>query len=200
VVVFLISKGGAVSFVEKWGEAPVEVQYFGKTYELFTSPWVHLSVTHIGLNMLSLFIVGPPVEAAVGRARYLVLYLGSAMGGSVAYFLIAPPQVSGAGASGAIFGIFGALFIVGRRRGLQTNGVIALIVVNLVLGFAIPGIGWQAHVGGLVAGTAMAAGFLLAERWRGAPARLVEGATCAAAALVMLGLMQFPCRHVPGIT
>ena len=197
VVVFIISKGGSDAFIRRWGEAPAAVQ-LGDTYRLFTSPWIHLSIVHIGLNMLSLYVVGQPVEAAIGKVRYLLLYLGAAMGGSVAYFLLAPPTVLGVGASGAIFGVFGALFVVARKRGLQTGGIVGLIAINLIYGFVVPGIGWQAHIGGLVAGTGIAAGFLLAERWRGTQARLVETATCVAAAVVMYGLMEFPCRHFVG--
>jgi membrane associated rhomboid family serine protease len=199
VIVFLISKGGARSFVAKWGEVPGEIQYLGKTYQLFTAPWIHLSVLHIALNMLSLLVVGRPVELAIGKIRFLLLYLGSAMGGSVAYFLIAPPRTPGAGASGAIFGVVGALFVVSRNRGMETGGILGLIIINLVYGFIDPNIGWQAHLGGLAAGVGIAAGFLLAERWRGGYAVLVDVATCAVASVVMLGLMQFPCRHIPGI-
>jgi len=193
VVVFIVSKGGSNVFTSKWGEVPSLVQS-GQTYRLFTSPWVHVSIVHIGLNMLSLYVVGQPVEAAIGKVRYLLLYLGAAMGGSVAFFLVAPTNVDGAGASGAIFGVFGALFVVARKRGLHTGGIVGLIAINLIYGFVVPGIGWQAHIGGLVAGTGIAAGFLLAERWRSTPARVVETATCVAAAVLMYGLMQFPPR------
>lgn len=195
VVVFLISHGGSSRFVAKWGETPARVQLYHDTYELFTSPWVHLSVAHLALNMFSLYIVGRQVEYAIGSVRYLVLYLAAAMGGSVAYFLIAPATTTGAGASGAIFGVFGALFLVARQRGLQTGGIVGLLVVNLVYGFVVPGVGWQAHVGGLVVGAAVAAGFGLAERWRGLSARAVEVATCLAVSGVLLALMQLPSRH-----
>jgi membrane associated rhomboid family serine protease len=194
IVVFAISRGGANSVLVKWGEAPAAVQ-LGDTYRLFTAPWLHLSVVHIGLNMLSLLVVGVPVERAIGKVRFAVLYLGSAMGGSVTYFLIAPPQTIGVGASGAVFGLFGALFVISRQRGMETGGIVGIIAVNLIYGFAVANVGWQAHVGGLIVGTGIAGGFVLAERWRGRSARLVDAATCLVAAAVMFGAMQFPCRH-----
>ena len=209
VVVFILSKGGSNADLTRWGDIPAAIQRLaqpipefsnltlgaGQTYRLFTAPWLHVNVEHIGLNMLSLYVVGVPTEAALGKARFLVLYLAAAMGGSVFYYLVAPPVSSGVGASGAIFGIFGAFFVVARSRGMQTGGIVGLIVINLIFGFVEPNIGWQAHIGGLIVGAGVAGGFVLAERWRGKTARGVEVATCLVAAAVMYGAMQFPCRH-----
>jgi membrane associated rhomboid family serine protease len=193
VVVFVATGFGDNASLDKYGLVPVYVQQ-GQLYRLFTSPFLHLSITHIGLNMLSLVIIGPPVEAAVGRTRYLLLYAGAAMGGSVCYYLIAPSVSLAVGASGAIFGVFGAYFVIARWRGLQTGGIVALIAINLVFGFVEPNIGWQAHLGGLVIGAAMALGFVLAERRPPVTARALEVATCVAVSVVLLGLMQLPAR------
>ncbi len=195
MVVFGLSGGGKVSFLDKWGLVPAFVQQ-GDVYRLFTAPWLHVSILHIGLNMLSLFIVGRQVEAAVGRVRYLVLYLAAALGGSVLAYLVAPPLQLGVGASGAIFGVFGAYFVVARGRGLRTGGITGLILFNLLYGFVAPNIGWQAHIGGLVVGVAVGLGYMVAERRPAMPARVIEVATCAAVAVVLLALMQLPARSV----
>ena len=193
VIAFLISGEGKFSFLAKWGLVPSEVQS-GQIYRLFTSPFLHVSVAHIGLNMLSLVLVGCQVEVAIGRVRYVVLYLASAMGGSVLTYLIAPPNEIGVGASGAIFGVFGAYFIVARARGLQTGGIAGLIAFNLIYGFVVPDIGWQAHIGGLIVGAAVSFGYVMAERRPASTARALEVATCVAVAVVLFGVMQLPAR------
>ena len=196
-IVFLASGEGSIRVLDRWGLVPYYVQH-GQTYRLFTSPFLHVSVIHIGLNMLALVIVGIPVEGAIGWLRYLVLYLAAAMGGSVLYYLIGPAVVPAVGASGAIFGVFGAYFVIARRRRLQTGGIAAIIAINLVYGFIVPNIGWQAHIGGLVVGVAMAFGFLLAEHRPQTVARGMEVATCVVVAVVLLGLMQLPARPLHG--
>lgn len=210
VIAFLVSRAGNVSVLAQWGLVPACVQggqtvvpaciqpQGGQVYRLFTAPFLHVSVTHIALNMLSLVIVGIPVENAIGRVRYLVLYLAAALGGSVLTYLIAVPNQIGVGASGAIFGVFGAYFVIARRRRLRTGGIAAMIAINLVYGFIAPNIGWQAHVGGLVVGVAVALGFALAEHRPRLQARGIELATCAVVAVVLFGLMQFSARPLSG--
>ncbi len=140
--------------------------------------------------MLALIAVGTFVESALGPWRYLLVYLTAAVGGSVAYYLLAPQGTPGVGASGAIFGLFGAYFVLARRHGLQASGIVIVIAINLVYGFAEPNIGWEAHVGGLVVGTLVAVAFTLAEHRPRATARTLEAATCVAVAVVLFGLMQ----------
>lgn len=114
---------------------------------------------HIVFNMLALWLTGPYLESLLGRARFLALYFLSAFGGSVAILLLADPNdasewAGGAvGASGAVFGLFAALFVVNRRLGLETAGIVVMIGINAVIGF-IPGynISWEGHLGGLVTG------------------------------------------------
>lgn len=132
----------------------------GQVYRLITAAFLHAGLLHIGTNMLALFSVGPALEAALGRVRYLALYLLAALGGSVLSFLVSPPTTVGVGASGAIFGLFGAYYVVVRRIGGDTGQIVGAIAINLVITFTIPLIDWRAHVGGLVTGAAVAALFV----------------------------------------
>lgn len=135
-------------------------------WRMVTALFVHSpsSFLHILLNMVSLYLFGPIVERLLGRVRYLALYLISGFGGSVAVLLIAPgtPVV---GASGAIFGLLGAFFVIARRLGGNSSQILIVIVINLGIGF-LPGtnIAWQAHLGGLITGAAIALVFLLTRR------------------------------------
>jgi len=104
----------------------------------------------LGMSLPS-FVLGPLLEGLIGRARFLVVYVLSAFGGSLAVLYLAPAQAV-VGASGAIFGMLGAFFIIQRRLGGQSMQLIVLIGINLAIGFVVPGISWQAHVGGLVVG------------------------------------------------
>jgi membrane associated rhomboid family serine protease len=138
----------------------------GEWYRLITAAFLHQapSPLHILFNMWALYVVGPPLEQALGRLRFTAVYLMSALGGSVLFYLVGPPNVGSVGASGAIFGLFGAWFVVARRLRLDPRGIIVLIVLNLVISFAVPSIAWQAHVGGLVTGAALTAAYAYAPR------------------------------------
>ena len=131
------------------------------TYAFIHSPG---SLLHIGLNMLSLFLFGPLLERSLGRARFIALYLVSALGGAVAVLLLVPGG-SVLGASGAIFGLLGAFFVIQRKLGGNSVQLMIVIGLNLVIGF-LPGtnISWQAHVGGLLAGAAVAFVYLRTRR------------------------------------
>ena len=125
----------------------------GDWWRLITSGFLHANVLHIGLNMLILWLVGSPLEEMLGRGRYLLLYFVSLLAGSAGALLQAP-LVTTVGASGAIFGLFGALlvleyFATGQIVGGQAFG---LIVINLVFSFAFNNISWGGHIGGLVGG------------------------------------------------
>ncbi len=138
----------------------------GQAYRLFTSIFFHVDFLHITLNMISLLIIGRLVEPALGKWRYLALFLVAGLGGSVAAYLLTTPTTPSVGASGAIFGLFGAYFVLARRAAANTSGILVLIGVNLAYSFAVPGISWQAHVGGLITGVVLAAGFGLGRRHR----------------------------------
>lgn len=122
-------------------------------WRMLTSVFAHYSILHIGLNMYTLFIFGMVLEPQLGRLRFAALFLISGFAGSLGVMFLASPLTAVIGASGGIFGLFGALFIIQRRLGFGSTQILILIAINLVIGF-IPGLGiaWQAHVGGVIAG------------------------------------------------
>lgn len=141
-------------------------------YRALTAAFLHSeSPFHILLNMYALWIVGPQLERVLGRARFAALYLVSAVAGSVAFLLLAAPGGDAwftpvLGASGAVFGLFGAFAVISRRLDRRASGIYSLLAINLVIGFVLPNIAWQSHLGGLVVGAAIAAGFAYAPRER----------------------------------
>lgn len=142
-------------------------------WRFITSAFAHSQslILHIAFNMYALWVMGTYLEPLVGRARFAATYLLSALGGSVVYLLLATPQgfedavangpgawwSAAVGASGAVFGMFGAFLVLQRRLGRSAAGMYVVIGINAVIGFVIPGIAWQAHLGGLVTGAACAA-------------------------------------------
>jgi membrane associated rhomboid family serine protease len=144
----------------------------GQVWRIFTAMFLHFNLIHIGLNMFTLFLIGGFVEMFYGKWRYLVIYLGSGIVGGILTFFVVPVDVVSAGASGAIFGVFGALgmFYIMNRQALGRYGAGAItnwlfwLGLNLVFGFSVPGIGIWDHIGGLVAGMIIAA--LLMPRLR----------------------------------
>jgi membrane associated rhomboid family serine protease len=130
-------------------------------WRLLTSAFLHSPslILHIVFNMLALYQVGPWLEQALGRARFAALYLVSALGGSVGYLLLGVHtdvplvlQPSVVGASGAVFGLFGALLVLTRSLGRNDRTLLGTIAINFVLGVLIPNVAWQGHLGGLVTG------------------------------------------------
>jgi membrane associated rhomboid family serine protease len=154
-------------------------------YRLITAAFLHSTTPlHILFNMWALVVVGPSLEQALGRLRFIVVYLMSALGGSVLFYYLGATNVPSVGASGAIFGLFGAWFVVARRLRLDARGILVLIGVNLVISFTIPNIAWQAHVGGLITGAALTAAYAYAPRQH---RMLVQaGATVALLALLVV--------------
>jgi membrane associated rhomboid family serine protease len=113
--------------------------------------------------MYALFLFGRLLERMLGRVRFLALYLISGLGGSVAVLLLAP-QTPVVGASGAVFGLFGAFFVIQRKLGGNSIQLIIVIALNLAIGFLIPNIAWQAHVGGVLVGAAIGLVYLRTRR------------------------------------
>jgi membrane associated rhomboid family serine protease len=150
-------------------------------WRFVTTAFLHAPnfLLHIAFNMVALWQVGPALEHLLGRARFVALYLVSAVGGSVGFLLLADPSnpfswyAPVVGASGAVFGLFGATVLVLRKLRLDARPLIGVIAVNAVLGFVISGIAWQAHLGGLVAGTAVTAVLVYAPRDRRTVAHVV---------------------------
>lgn len=158
----------------------------GEWYRLFTAAFLHFEIFHIGFNMWALYVLGPPLEATLGRLRYVALYLVSGLGGSILSLLLGPLNETAAGASGAIFGMFGGLYIIARHRNLATGGIVVTIVANLIFTFAIPNIDWRGHVGGLVTGTAVA--LILAMAPAGRNHDRIQAAGVAAVMVVLAAL------------
>ena len=200
VVVYLIVGLGTGNLMEMnaetvfhaGGQNTLLIQATGEYWRIFTAMFLHFSLMHLGLNMLSLFFIGRLVEMVYGRWRYLVIYLGAGIiGGIATYFaglagntttyfsgfvgeivshFLSDPRAVSAGASGAIFGVFGALgvfYLVYRRSpGVSGRGAISSwifwLAINLVWGLSVPNIGITDHIGGLIAG--MLLSFLLIPR------------------------------------
>ena len=166
VVVWLLQQVSPVvtdklAFVPAFGSA--------EPWRFLTSAFAHSpgQLLHILFNMYALWILGQYLEPLLGRVRFAALYLVSAVGGSVGFLLLASPPVAGGlpsaswvtqmvGASGAVFGLFGALIVLNRHLGRSSAPVFVIIGINAVLGFVVPGIAWQAHLGGFVTGVLVA--------------------------------------------
>jgi membrane associated rhomboid family serine protease len=199
VAVFIWEQTKYANVVGRFGIWPVAVHH-GQWYRLFTAPFLHANISHILFNMLTLAIIGSPVEAELGRVRFGALYVVSALGGSVGSYLLSNPNQLGVGASGAIFGLMGAYFVLARRRGWEFGNILGLIVLNLVIGFASTAIDWRAHLGGLITGAVVSLGLARSAELRRVASRTVEvaagAATTAAAAVVLGGLALLPPGHV----
>ena len=132
----------------------------GAYWQLATSAFTHVEILHIAFNMVLLFVLGPQLEAALGRVRYLALYLVSGLAGSVSVYWLSAEDSSTLGASGAIFGLIAALAVVSFKVNGNIQNVAGLLVVNVVATFLIDGVSWQGHLGGFVGGL-LAAGVLV---------------------------------------
>lgn len=165
---------------------PLEGVAEGQWYRLLSTVFLHEEPAHIALNMLALWFLGPPLEAALGRLRFVTLYVLSGLGGSALFYLVAAPNDAALGASGAIFGLFGATAVLMRRMNYDMRPVLVLLAINLAFTFAWSGIAWQGHIGGLVIGTAVAYGFVHAPREKRI---LVQRAVAAGALLAIVAVV-----------
>ncbi|MET0840031.1 MAG: rhomboid family intramembrane serine protease [Marmoricola sp.] len=138
----------------------------GAWWQLVTSEFTHVAVLHVGLNMLALFFLGPVLENVLGRSRFLAVYLVSGLAGSAAVMLFSDPHSQTLGASGAIFGLMGALAVMALKVQGQLQSVLVWLGLNLVLTFSIANISWQGHIGGLVGGLAVGTAMIYAPRSR----------------------------------
>ncbi len=166
---------------------------YDQAYRLLTSAFLHepglsgFGPAHIIFNMWALLLVGPALERLLGHGRFLAVYVLSALGGAVLFYLLAPAAQPSLGASGAIFGLFGAWFVVSKRLRVDTRAIVILIVINLVITFAVAGIAWQAHVGGLLTGGLLTAAYAYAPRQQ---RLLVQvGATVVVVALLVIAVL-----------
>ena len=202
VAVFLVAwvRPGVVNDLALFGYAPYTAGgphgvAAGEWYRLITSAFVvpgaglgGLGFVDILFNMWALIFVGPALEGLLGRARFLAVYLLSAVGGAVMYYYLAPPDHRAAGASGAIYGLFGAWFVVSRRLHLDTRGIVVLIGINLALSFFFRGaIAWQDHIGGLLTGALLTAAYAYAPARNRAAVQAI--ATAAVVALIVIAVV-----------
>jgi membrane associated rhomboid family serine protease len=142
------------------------IEYLQATNEwhrLFTVALTHAGLLHLGFNMYSLMVLGNPLEAAFGTRKVLIVFFVSLLTGSLASSYFASIYSYSVGASGAIFGLFGAMAIVGKKIGADIRSIVVIIGINFVFGFAIGGVDWRAHLGGLIGG-AVASQLVMAKR------------------------------------
>jgi len=138
---------------------PAAVLQDGEWWRILTGAFLHGGLIHIGVNMMSLWFLGRFIEYALGPWRMLVVYMTSLVASGLGVVFFSNPMVPTIGASGAIFGLFGALFAIGLKLGKPgmqlVRANIGILVLNLIITFTVPAISWQAHVAGLLAGFAL---------------------------------------------
>jgi membrane associated rhomboid family serine protease len=166
----------------------------GQWYRLLTSAFITpgtgtLGVMDIAFNLWALVLVGPQLERMFGSVRYLAIYLLSAAGGGLCFYYMAPDGVA-AGASGAIFGLFAAWFVVAKRLRTDSRAIVVLIVINLAFSFIFHStIAWQDHIGGLIAGGLVTAAYAYAPR-KSRTALQVAATVAVAAMMVIATVIQ----------
>jgi membrane associated rhomboid family serine protease len=131
------------------------IEYLSATnqwYRLITVALTHGGLLHLGFNMYALLVLGSPIEVAFGKNKFLVIFFASLLFGSLTSSYFASIYSASVGASGAIFGLFGAMVIVGKRIGADIRSIVVIIGLNFVFGFALGGVDWRAHLGGLIGG------------------------------------------------
>ncbi|WP_433163991.1 rhomboid family intramembrane serine protease [Kribbella sp. CA-247076] len=158
VLVFIAVRTGSSRIVNELVLVPALVDV--EPWRLLTSAFTHVQIFHIFANLFMLYQVGPPLEQMLGRVRFILLYLLSALGGSAAVWLLSSPLSATLGASGAVLGLVGALLVISRARGMDVTWILAYVAVTAVISFLIPNISWQGHLGGFVTGAAVAWLFL----------------------------------------
>ena len=132
------------------------LQFSNEWYRLFTVALTHGGFLHLGFNMYSLMILGSPLEASYGKQKFLIVFFFSLLTGSLSSAYFASLYSASVGASGAVFGLFGALAIVGKRIGADIRSIVVIIGINFAFGFAMGGVDWRAHLGGLIGGVVVA--------------------------------------------
>jgi membrane associated rhomboid family serine protease len=161
-----VLNGQPYAFPASFGKGVAEGGY----YRLLTSTFLHFGIVHIALNMYCLFLLGPALESAFGRLRFIGLYLVSGLAGSALSYSLGSVTEQAAGASGAVFGLFAAFFVLQRRRGGDVTQIGMTIAINLFISFAASSyIDWRGHVGGLIGGGLVAGALVYApegrQRW-----------------------------------
>ncbi len=164
VVIFaliFLSRDGGRGF-GRFVMSPFDIAFSGEYYRLLSSTFLHAEPLHIMFNMYALLLLGDTVERQLGRWRYIALYFAAGLAGSAASYAFS--LNGGIGASGAIFGLFGALFVIQKRMRADTSQLVVVLLLNLGIALVFPNIDWRAHVGGLVAGAVITAGYVYLGR------------------------------------
>ncbi|WP_433523726.1 rhomboid family intramembrane serine protease [Nocardia pseudovaccinii] len=199
-IVFAVTAGQSKSLVENTGHSALYVDWVlyppavahGQYVRLIGSGFLHYGPIHLLLNMFALYVVGRSIEPVLGRVRYLVVYLVSLLGGAAAVMVFARDSLT-AGASCAVYGLFGAITVILIRVRQNPNQMLILIGINVFISFSLPGISLAGHLGGLAAGTLAALGILFLPEWLRAKsqenARLIGWAAVAAVAVAALAVI-----------
>jgi rhomboid protease GluP len=124
----------------------------GEVWRLFTVALVHGGITHLFFNMFTLLVLGNPVEAALGKARFLIIFFVSLLTGSLASVYLSSYAYVSVGASGAVFGLFGAFIAMRKMIHEGVRDIYVIIGLNFIFGFILGGVDWRAHLGGLIGG------------------------------------------------
>jgi membrane associated rhomboid family serine protease len=188
VAIFFVTNFGKSSAVTRFEMWPFGVHAQHQYYRIFTATFLHYDFLHIASNMITLIIVGPAVEVMVGKIRFLVLFVVAGIGGNVLSYLIAPINGRSAGASGATFGVLGAYVVLALLQRKPMGPVVALIGINLALGFT-GNVEWQAHIGGLLVGSVLALAYHYASTFRSTAQAVVLSVVASAAILAALALV-----------
>jgi membrane associated rhomboid family serine protease len=162
VVVYLLQLIPGIYLTEYLAYVPIATTV--EPWRMITAGFVHdtnfagnpSAILHVVFNMYLFVALGRQLEPQLGSWRFALLYLASIFGGSVAVLIFGAPTGWVIGASGGVFGVMGAFLVVLRSLNLNSSSIVSLIAINLVFSFAVPGVSWQAHVGGLVTGVALA--------------------------------------------
>ena len=162
----------------------------GAIWQLLTSAFSHVELWHIGGNLLMLYLVGPQIEAAVGRIRFLALYLLAALAGSAAVYWLDAPDSSTLGASGAVSGLIAALLVMAVKVGGDVRGILTYVAIMAVFSVAFPGISWQGHLGGFLGGAAVGAVLVYAPRGPRRSLWQVAGLVLVALAVAVLVVLR----------
>jgi membrane associated rhomboid family serine protease len=183
-----VSRNDRAPLFQQWALVPAAVAD-GEWWRVITGGFLHFGPIHLLFNMMALWVIGKDIEPALGRSRFLAAYLVSLLGGSTAVMLLSAPNARVAGASGAVFGLMGALAVLLRRLRIPLGQVGGLIVVNLVITFLLPGISAAGHLGGLTVGALATAALVYAPADRRVPVQ-----TAALGGLTLLLLVAIALR------
>ena len=197
--------GGGLSSIEGGGKVIREGGLFGplvangEPYRIVTSAFLHAGVLHLGLNMFALYILGSLLEPGIGTARFLGIFVVSILAGSFGALLLDPNELT-VGASGGVFGLMAATFLIARNRGMDqlASQIGFFVILNLVFTFSVPGISIGGHLGGLVGGGIAALMISAVERRRTAnPAAIEIGAMAALCVVAVIGSLVAAESSVP---